>query len=261
MSAAILYDSTLCVGCRECEKACAARWKLPYDERIAAEEQISAHKLTAIQTRGEKFTRRLCMHCEDPTCASVCPVGAFQKTALGPVIYDQTKCIGCRYCMLACPFQVPTYEWTSRAPRVRKCDMCYDRLAQGKPTACTEACPVGATICGDRASLVAEAQRRFSEKPDQYYHKIYGLHEAGGTSVLYLSSVPFEQLGMSTKVPGEPLPALTWRALSLVPDVVTTGGVLLGGIWWITHRRERVAAEERAEKRAAEKRTKEGSNQ
>src|SRR5436190_5303130 len=136
MSRAILYDSTICVGCRECEKACAGRWGHPYDDKIAAEEKISAHKFVAIQTRTDKFARRSCMHCAEPTCASVCPVGAMQKTALGPVVYDETKCIGCRYCMQACPFQVPTYEWAARLPRVRKCSMCADRQAQGKLTAC-----------------------------------------------------------------------------------------------------------------------------
>jgi formate dehydrogenase iron-sulfur subunit len=248
MSQGILYDSTLCVGCRECEKACAARWSLPYNETIGAEEQISAHKLTAIQTHGERFSRRLCMHCNEPSCVSVCPVGAFQKTALGPVVYDQTKCIGCRYCMLACPFQVPTYEWGSRTPRVRKCDMCYDRQMAGKPTACAEACPTQATICGDRDQLIAEARRRLAEKPDQYFPRVYGIDEAGGTSVLFLSAVPFEQLGLKTKLPHEPLPLLTWRALSLVPDVVSAGAVLLGGVYWITHRREKVAAAERTGK-------------
>jgi len=247
MSLAILYDSTMCVGCRECEKACAARWKLPYNDRIAREEQISAHKLTAIQTHGERYSRRLCMHCGEPACASVCPVGALQKTALGPVIYDETKCIGCRYCMLACPFQVPTYEWGSRTPRVRKCDLCYERVAAGKPTACAEACPTGATTCGDRDQLIAEARRRITA--DQYYKKIYGVQEAGGTSVLFLSAVPFEQLGLKTNLPNEPLPLLTWRALSVVPDVVSAGAVLLGGVYWITHRREKVAAAERAEKK------------
>lgn len=248
MSQAILYDSTLCVGCRECEKACAARWSLPYNETIGAEEKISAHKLTAIQTHGERFSRRICMHCNEPSCVSVCPVGAFQKTALGPVVYDQTKCIGCRYCMLACPFQVPAYEWGSRTPRVRKCDMCYERLMAGKPTACTEACPTQATICADRDQLIAEARRRLAEKPDQYFQRIYGIEEAGGTSVLFLSAVPFEQLGLKTKLPHEPLPLLTLRALSVVPDVVSAGAVLLGGVYWITHRREKVAAAERTGK-------------
>ncbi len=244
MSKAILYDSTLCIGCKACEGACAERWGLPYDDKVAGEERLSAHKLTAIETHGERYGRRLCMHCAEPTCVSVCPVGALQKTAMGPVVYDAGKCMGCRYCMTACPFQVPAYEWNSRTPKVRKCDMCYDRQRAGKPTACTEACPVGATVAGERDALLAEARNRMAAKPDQYYPKIYGLREAGGTSVLYLSAVPFEQIGLKTNLPQEPLPALTWRVLELVPDVVTVGSVLLGGIYWITNRREEVARKE-----------------
>lgn len=249
MSRAILYDATLCVGCRECEKACAARWSLPYNDRIGAEETLSAHKLTTIKTHGEKFSRRLCMHCEDPSCVSACPVGAFTKTALGPVVYDETKCIGCRYCMLACPFQVPTYEWTSRTPRVRKCDLCYEGGKEGKPTACSEACPTNATITGERDALIAEAKRRIAEKPGEYHPKIYGIQEAGGTSVLFLSGIPFEQAGLNTRVPQEPPRRLTGKALSFVPDIVSAGSVLLGGVYWITHRREKVAAAEREERK------------
>jgi formate dehydrogenase iron-sulfur subunit len=244
MSKAILYDSTLCVGCKACEGACAERWGLPYNEKIAAEEQISAHKLTAIQTHGERYGRRLCMHCAEPTCVSVCPVGALQKTALGPVVYDADKCMGCRYCMQACPFQVPSYEWDKRLPKVRKCNMCYERQMKGEPTACTAACPVGATICGDREQMIAEARRRMAAKPDQYVDKIYGLQEAGGTSVFYLSAVPFEQIGLKTNLPKEAMAGLTWRVLELVPDIVTTGSVLMGGIYWITSRRAEVAKKE-----------------
>jgi len=244
MSKAILYDSTLCVGCKACEGACAERWGLPYNDTVAAEEKISAHKLTTIETHGDKFSRRLCMHCAEPTCASVCPVGALHKTALGPVVYDAEKCMGCRYCMQACPYQVPSYEWEARLPKVRKCNMCYERQVKGEPTACSAACPTGATICGERDALIAEAQKRLAEKPTEYYQKIYGVKEVGGTSVLYLSAVPFEQIGLRTRVPQESLPKLTWQVLELVPDVVSTGSVLLGGVWWITNRREEVAKAE-----------------
>jgi formate dehydrogenase iron-sulfur subunit len=249
MSKAILYDSTMCIGCKACEGACAERWHLPYDDKVAAEPRLSAHKLTAIQTFGEHYSRRLCMHCAEPTCASVCPVGALHKTSLGPVIYDAEKCMGCRYCMTACPFQVPAYEWNRRLPKVRKCDMCYDRQRAGQPTACAEACPTGATTCGDRDALVAEAHRRLAEKPGNYYQRIYGLQVVGGTSVLYLSAVPFEQIGLRTNLPQQPLPTLTWRALEAVPDVVSVGSVLLGGIWWITNRRDEVARAEGGKKR------------
>ena len=160
-----MYDSTLCIGCKACEGACAERWGLPYNDKVAAEEKISAHKLTAIETHGDKFARRLCMNCLQPACASVCPVGAIQKTTLGPVTYDASKCMGCRYCMQACPFQVPSYEWSSRLPRMRKCNMCYERQAAGKQTACAEVCPVGATINGDRDELIQEAKRRVDSLP------------------------------------------------------------------------------------------------
>lgn len=248
MSKAILYDATLCIGCKLCEQACAERNHLLYNDSIAAEENLSEHKLTAVRTREGKFMRRLCMNCVDPTCASVCPVGAFRKTLDGPVTYDETRCIGCRYCMLACPFGVPKYEWDKVLPRVRKCDMCADRVAAGNPTACAAICPTGATKFGERDALLAEAQQRIREKPSEYVNHIFGVSEVGGTAVLLLSSIPFQELGYGTDLIHEPLPLLTWRVLSHVPDIVAVGSVLLGGVWWITHRREEVAAAEAAQK-------------
>ena len=248
MSKSVLYDSTLCVGCRLCEEACAKRNKLPYDDAIAKREELSAFKLTTIVTRGDKFMRRLCMNCQDPACASVCPVGALRKTAEGPVTYDEDRCMGCRYCMVACPFSVPKYEWGKVLPRVRKCDMCADRVAAGHETACAEACPTGATKFGDRDELIVEAKDRIAKSPGQYVNHIYGLEEVGGTSTLLLSSVPFDSFGLHT--PKEALPMLTYRVLSHIPDLVSMGGVLLGGVWWITHRREEVAAHEAQEQGA-----------
>jgi formate dehydrogenase iron-sulfur subunit len=244
MSKAILYDATLCIGCKLCERACAERNNLPYDEPVAAEAVQSAHKLTVVMSSGDKFMRRLCMNCQDPTCASVCPVGAFRKTADGPVTYDASRCIGCRYCMLACPFSVPKYEWDKALPLVRKCDMCADRLAKGLQTACAEACPTGATKFGDRDALIAEAQDRMAKSPDQYVQHIYGREEVGGTSVLLLSSVPFETFGYQTSLSSQSMPLLTYRVLSHIPNLIGVGAVLLGGIWWITGRRAEVAAAE-----------------
>jgi len=244
MSKAILYDATLCIGCKACEQGCAERNKLPYSDTIAAEQVQSAHKFTVVMTKGEKFMRRLCMNCEEPTCASVCPVAALRKTKDGPVIYEESRCMGCRYCMAACPFGVPKYEWAKALPAVRKCDMCSDRVAAGKMTACAEACPTGATKFGERDELIAEAKKRLHENPGNYVNHIYGLEEVGGTSVLLLSSVPFEDFGYRTDLVREPLPLYTFRVLSRIPDIVGLGGVLLGGIWWITDRRAKVAAAE-----------------
>jgi formate dehydrogenase iron-sulfur subunit len=248
MSKALLYDATLCIGCKQCEQACADQNKLRYDESIAAESQQSEHKFTVVLNKEEKFMRRLCMNCSDPACASVCPVGALRKTAEGPVIYEEVRCMGCRYCMVACPFGVPKYEWNKLLPRVQKCTMCPDRVRAGKPTACAEACPTGATTFGERDALIAEAQKRLRENPDKYVNHIYGLTEVGGTSVLLLSGVPFEEFGYRSDLSRDPLPMLTYRVLSRIPDFVPLGGMLLGGVWWITHRREEVAAAENAAK-------------
>jgi formate dehydrogenase iron-sulfur subunit len=240
MSYAILFDSTKCIGCRSCESACAEKWGNPYNEQIGAQEKLSARKLTTIQTKGEKYMRKLCMHCLEPACASACPVSALYKTAEGPVEYDAEKCIGCRYCMTACAFSVPSYEWDKRLPKVKKCNLCRERQLVGKPTACSEACPTEATITGNRDKMIAEAKKRVAENPGQYYPKVFGVEEVGGTSVIMLAAVPFEQLGLPGNLPKEALPAFTWRALSLVPSIATVGSVLLGGVYWITHRREEV---------------------
>jgi formate dehydrogenase iron-sulfur subunit len=244
MKKAILFDSTLCIGCKQCEQACAERNHLPYDDAIAAEQKQSFHKFTVVQQQGDVFMRRLCMNCLDPTCVSVCPVGALQKNAAGPVSYLEDRCIGCRYCVQACPFGVPKYEWQSTNPRVRKCTMCDDRVLAGRPTACSEACPTGATKFGSRDELIAEARQRIAENPGKYVDHIYGLSEVGGTSILLLSSVPFEQFGYRSDLLSEPLPQLTYDVLSKIPDFVSLGAVLLGGVWWITHRRDEVRAVE-----------------
>ena len=244
MARAILYDSTRCVGCRECEKACSGRWGLEYNDQIAAVEKTSVQKLMTIRTHGEHFVRKSCMHCEEPACVSVCPVGAFTKTASGAVVYDGSKCMGCRYCMAACPFQAPAYEWNSRLPKVAKCDLCSDRAASGQPTRCSESCPAEATITGERDDLIREAKKRIAENPGQYVDRIYGVQEVGGTSVLMLSGVPFEQLGYRTDLPTRALPAYTWDVLQHIPDTVGVGGVLLSGIYWLTARKQKVAAAE-----------------
>ena len=234
---ALLFDATLCVGCGLCRDACKTENGLPPGE----ETMLNANAYTVVQDRGDNvFARRLCMHCESPTCVSVCPVGAFTKTDFGPVLYDEKKCIGCRYCMQACPFQVPTYTWNDVAPRVRKCIFCHPRLEKGLPTACAEACPTGATIFGEREALIAEARQRISENPQQYLDHIYGLQEAGGTSVLMLSGVSFEKLGLPMNLPDQPLPMLTWNALSKIPNIVAVGGTALYGLWWIMNRRDEV---------------------
>jgi formate dehydrogenase iron-sulfur subunit len=243
-SRALLFDVTRCVGCRSCAKACKESHGFP---GTGEETDMDAVTYTVLLDKGnDRYLRRMCMHCADPSCASACPVGAFTKTELGPVVYDSSKCLGCRYCMVACPFSVPRYEWSKAVPAVRKCDGCIERQRAGKPNACAEACPAEATVAGTREELLALARRRIAENPGAYYPQIYGEHEVGGTNVLMLSPVPFEELGMRVNLGNEPLPNLTWAALSKIPKVVGLGCVGLSAIYWITHRREAVAAAEHA---------------
>jgi len=255
MSKAILYDATLCIDCKQCESACAQQNKLPYDDAIAKESKQSEHKFTVVLEKNNKYMRRLCMHCESPACASVCPVGAFHKTKEGPVVYDVWKCIGCRYCMVACAFAQPKYEWGSLNPRVRKCIMCPDRVAAGKDTACAEACPVGATKFGDRNDLIKEAQDRLRQNPSSYYPYIYGLKEVGGTSVFILSSESPEVFGYPKpeKLGDVPLPFYTGRVMERMPDFIPLWALILGGIYWVSNRRHEVAAAEAAEKNGGSK--------
>jgi len=245
MTPAILTDLTRCVGCEACVWACKEINDLP---RGDGAEKLSATTWTAIDRRGAVNVRRQCMHCLDPTCASVCPVKALYKSEAGPVVYDADRCIGCRYCMLSCPFGIPRYEWDSPRPRVQKCVMCFEkRLAEGRQPACTEACPTGATTFGDRDQLLREAHRRIAEEPGRYVDHVYGETEAGGTSVLYLSGVPFEEIGFATGIADEAYPKLTWEILSKLPSVVGVGGAALLGIWWITGRRDTLERARRGE--------------
>ena len=242
-SKAILVDITKCIGCRNCEQACKEAHGFP----LATEPVLSATALTVVEPRSDKFVRRLCMHCQDPACASACPVGALKKTAAGPVVYEAGRCIGCRYCMLACPFGVPRYEWTKLAPYVKKCDMCAERVKRAGQPACVQACPTGASQFGDREELLAEAQKRIREDASYVKH-IYGSEEVGGTSVFFISDVPFEKLGFVAAPGKQPMPTLTANALGDVPTVVLVGSSLLAGLYWITERRKLVAMAESKEK-------------
>lgn len=248
---AILVDITKCIGCRSCEQACKEAHGFPME----SEPKLSPTALTVVEEHGDRFVRRMCMHCQDPACASACLVGALKKTAAGPVTYDVSKCIGCRYCLVACPFNVPRYEWSKLVPYVKKCDMCADRQAKGQPPACVEACPVQASISGTREELLTEAQRRMVSDA-KYARHIYGSEEAGGTSVFFISDVPFEKLGF-VAAPAQPMPALTANALGDTPTVVLLGGALLSGLYWITQRRAEVALAEQQQPQRTRRNTKE----
>ena len=240
----ILTDVTKCIGCEKCVAACAAENQLPPQShaRWTRDDGLSAERFTAIERRDGAYVRKQCRHCLDPACASACPVGALHKTAEGPVVYDGDKCLGCRYCMMACPFGIPRYQWSSAVPYVRKCTMCYEnRLKQGREPACTEACPTKATIFGERDELLAEAHRRLRETPGKYRETVWGETDVGGTSVLYVAPMSLEFLALGNDVRGRVLPQLTATAMSAVPPVFVGVGAVLGGLRWIIGRRQKLA--------------------
>jgi formate dehydrogenase iron-sulfur subunit len=239
----LLFDMVECVGCRNCVKACLETHGFEGDPETTTE--LSARAYTAMRVEGDYPVRNLCRHCVSPSCASVCPVAALRKTELGPVVYDASRCIGCRYCIMACPFNVPRYEWLSPVPAVRKCDLCIDRLQRGEPTACAAACPAKATLAGTRKELLAIAHERIRKNPKDYYPHVYGETEAGGTCVLFLAPHAVASLGYD-RLGNEPLPALTWKVLSKIPGISIGGGAALLAFWWITRRRDEVALVEAA---------------
>jgi formate dehydrogenase iron-sulfur subunit len=249
----LLFDVTRCWGCRNCVDACMTGHGFEGDPEDVTE--LSATAFTAMTETGDEWpVRNLCRHCVTPSCASVCPVGALHKTELGPVAYDPDKCMGCRYCMVSCPFNIPRYEWHNPVPIVRKCDMCVDRLQAGELPLCAEACPAEATVAGTRKELIAEAHRRIAESPDDYFDHVYGEHEVGGTSVLMLAPREMPELGFKASLGDQPLPALTWQVLEKIPPFAMTGGAVLGAFAWIVHRREQMDLRRRAETAIAERR-------
>ena len=282
-----LVDTTKCIGCRACQVACK-QW----NDREGEETQLqlgqldfqnpatlSSHTYTLIsfhELPNEKapggldyvFTMRRCLHCLEPACASACPTTALVSQPDGPVTYDASKCIGCRYCIWACPWGVPTAEWSSLAPKIQKCTHCADRSDQPLPLsrngqalseeesknyraniavpACVKACPADALRFGEREEMLLEARGRISKRPDKYVDHIYGEKEAGGTSVLYLAGVPFEKLGFPD-VGTKSYPRLSSRALHAVPPAVIALGGLLGCAYAFLKRRAVAMAGEQAE--------------
>jgi Fe-S-cluster-containing dehydrogenase component len=261
----VLHDTELCIGCRNCEAACNTVNALPQPSRafkdLAVLEQprrTDAAAYTVVNRyvdsrRGRPvFRKHQCNHCLEPACASACFVRAFAKAPNGAVTYDPSVCVGCRYCMIACPFEIPAYEY-SRAlePRIMKCTLCHPRLLEGKLPGCVESCPTEALTFGRRDELLALARERMRRFPGRYIDHIYGELEMGGTSWLTISGTPFRELGLREDLGVTPAPKLTSGALGAVPMVVGLWPVLLTGIYAISCRKERIAAEEQRDAVAA----------
>lgn len=257
----VLFDATRCIGCRKCEAACNKVNELPGPARpfddlkvLDLRRRTDAKTYTVVNrydnipgAPGPVFRKFQCNHCLEPACASACFVRAFTKTAQGAVTWDPSVCVGCRYCMIACPFEVPAYEYDEPlTPRIMKCTMCYPHIASGKlqVPGCVGACPNESLVYGRRSDLLRVARERIHSYPNRYINHIYGEREMGGTSWLYLSGVPFREIGMREDLGTASAPELTSGALSVVPVVAVAWPALLTGIYAISKRKDKVAREE-----------------
>jgi formate dehydrogenase iron-sulfur subunit len=233
----ILYDSTRCAGCQTCETACAEANGLPEPagsiEAGVVRNTDEFHRTVVNaynSTKGEVYAKKQCMHCNEPACTAACLTQAMYKTEEGAVIWRGEKCMGCRYCMVSCPFDIPKFEYHSANPKIEKCNMCFARLSEGKIPACVENCPAEALLFGKRRDLIKEARKRINDNPDQYSDHIYGEHEAGGTGFLYLSAVPFNELGFNTTLQTGSYPALSKGFLYSVPAIFVLWPAMLLGL-------------------------------
>ncbi|MHB8581505.1 MAG: 4Fe-4S dicluster domain-containing protein [Ignavibacteriaceae bacterium] len=251
----VLVDTTVCIGCRNCEWACKKAHDMPtqsldkYSDRSVFNKMRRPDEsaLTVVNEYPNPQNSEIptdvkvqCMHCDHPACVSACIVGAFSKHANGSVTWDTNKCIGCRYCMVACPFQVPAFQFDKALnPQIKKCDFCFERTKVGKLPACVEICPVEALTYGNRNDLVKIAREHIRRNPEKYVNHIFGEYEIGGTSWLYLANQDFSKLQFP-KLGDKPAPGVSESIQHgifayFVPPVSLYA--LLGGLMWITKRK------------------------
>jgi Fe-S-cluster-containing dehydrogenase component len=251
----LLYDVTRCIGCRACVTKCRDANETapnvvtivgaPYDAPV----DLNGSTLTVIKQWSSEtrngFVKAQCMHCADPACSSVCMMGALHKGPRGVVKYDVDRCVGCRNCQIACPFNVPKFQWDSASPKIVKCELCRHRWADGKGPACADGCPRAAVVAGPRAELLAEAHRRLAATPEAYQGGVYGETQAGGTACLYLSPVVFGPLGLPP-LSDEPAPALVEKVQHGIYQGFVAPLALLGAFAVVSWRNHRKAGHEEA---------------
>ncbi|MFN2165310.1 MAG: 4Fe-4S dicluster domain-containing protein [Anaerolineae bacterium] len=245
----MLIDVTRCSGCNSCALACKEANDRPDPTKEPTHLSCDAYSFVDAKAAGRiepVYAKRQCMHCVHPACVSACTVGAMRKTPEGPVVYDSSKCIGCRYCQYACPFGVPTFDWDNPLGLIHKCQMCISRLEEGSLPACVDACPAGALRFGRRTDLLAQAHAQIVSNPGRYVDHVYGETEAGGTSVLYLSGVPFSALGLPT-LGDQPIPEYAEAVMKRTPVIAVSVASLATGLYWLLKRREFQPSEARVD--------------
>lgn len=225
----ILVDTTRCIGCRACEVACGEEHGMLVPDVVAdgalAQQRTPDDKQWTVVNRyetekGEVFVKTQCMHCYQAACTAACPTVAMEQTKKGPVKWNTGRCIGCRFCMVSCPFNMAKFEYHEWNPKIQKCNMCFERVEQGQKPACVAACPTDALMFGTRIKNLEIARHRIYSHPEDYVHHIYGENEVGGTGYIYISAVPFDQIGFRTDLGITPYPEYTKEFLYAVPMIL-----------------------------------------
>jgi Fe-S-cluster-containing dehydrogenase component/Ni/Fe-hydrogenase subunit HybB-like protein len=258
-SIGVLHDISRCIGCRKCEDACNKVNDLPLPKRpfddlkvLKRQRRPHANEYTVVNQffppamNSPVFVKKQCNHCLEPACVSACFVKALTKSETGVVEYDPSLCVGCRYCMIACPFNIPAYEYNNPiTPKVMKCNLCQPRIQKGLMPACVVICPKEALIFATRKELIKIARQRIQNHPDRYVDHVYGEHEMGGCSWLYISNVRFADIGMREDLGVISAPQLISGTLSMFPVVVSMGLVFLIGIYAISKQKDQIARKEK----------------
>jgi formate dehydrogenase iron-sulfur subunit len=257
----MLIDLTRCTGCNSCALACKESNDLALPYPGAVPDGLNSDTYTFVEEHWvttetgdvkQRFVKRQCMHCLNAACVSACPAAAMHKGEGGAVIYRSSRCLGCRYCEAACPFSVPRVNWDNGiTPVINKCWLCYDRVREEGEPACAGACPTGALHFGRREELLLDAHAKIATNPDRYIDHIFGESEVGGTAMLYLSDVPFEQLGFRTDLPTTAPPEQTEKIVTKLPFVLTGMTAFLTGAAVYTHRKPAELASEGKERQSA----------
>ena len=230
-----LIDVSKCTGCRGCQVACKQWNGLPAKQTVASgtyqnppDLQSSTWTLIRFQEVAAKdgvkwlFRKDGCMHCTSAACVKVCPSGALYYSDLGTVGIIKERCIGCKECVAACPFEIPRYDRVT--DKVYKCDLCLSRIRADLPPACVKACPTGALTFGDRDDMLKLAYKRAKELGGDA--NVYGDKFVDGTHVIYVLQEKPEIYDALPLKPRVPLSVMAWKDLLKPLSLVAAGGVL-----------------------------------
>lgn len=231
----LLISPELCIGCRGCQTACKSWNQLDGTQTkntgtVENPPELTPmlyNKIRYVEVPSEKdplrwlFVSQRCMHCDDAGCMKICPApGALYKTKEGAVAFNKNKCIGCKLCIAACPFDIPRYD---KNDKISKCNLCADRIGAGLEPICAKTCPTGAIKYGERDEMLGRAQK-------SGYQKLYGQEDLGGLGALYAFRETPKFYGMNEK-PEIPETVVFWHNVLKPLALIGLGGAVAASLF------------------------------